>query len=78
MDCKKLQKKFNQQITMDFWMTKFGPYFLKSLSWSFIVGLIFPPPAPNMYVKELFRLVAFHMDFINWLIIIEDPHKIGF
>jgi len=31
MDLKKLQKNFNQQITMDFWMTKFGPYFPKSL-----------------------------------------------
>jgi hypothetical protein len=24
---KNYNKKFNQQITMDFWMTKFGPYF---------------------------------------------------
>jgi hypothetical protein len=34
-------KNFNQQITMDFWMTKFGPYFQKPQSWSFFVGLIF-------------------------------------
>jgi hypothetical protein len=26
---KNYNKKFNQQITIDFWMTKFGPYFLK-------------------------------------------------
>jgi hypothetical protein len=25
---KKYNKNFNQQITMDFWMTKFEPYFL--------------------------------------------------
>jgi hypothetical protein len=29
MDWKNYDKNFNQQITMDFWMTKFGPYFLK-------------------------------------------------
>jgi hypothetical protein len=44
-------------------MTKFAPYFFKSLSWSFFIGLIFSPP--NMYVKELSRWVAFHMDFIS-------------
>jgi len=44
-------------------MTKFGPYFSKSLSWSFFIGLIFFPT--NMYVKELSRWVAFHMDFIS-------------
>jgi hypothetical protein len=26
---KNYNKKFNQQITIDFWMTKFGPYFPK-------------------------------------------------
>jgi hypothetical protein len=26
---KNYNKKFNQQIIMDFWMTKFGPYFQK-------------------------------------------------
>jgi hypothetical protein len=67
-------KNFNQQIIMDFWMTKFGPYFSKSLSW--FIGLIFFPP--NMYVKELSRWVAFHMDFISWLIITQSPFKIGF
>jgi hypothetical protein len=41
---KNYYKKFNQQIAMDFWMTKFGPYFQKSLSWSFFVGLIFFSP----------------------------------
>jgi hypothetical protein len=34
-------KNFKQQITMDFGMTKFEPYFLNSLSWSFFVRLIF-------------------------------------
>jgi hypothetical protein len=29
---KNYNKNFNQQIIMDFWMTKFGPYFSKSLS----------------------------------------------
>jgi hypothetical protein len=29
------QKKFNQQITMDFLMIRFGHYFQKSQSWSF-------------------------------------------
>jgi len=37
MDWKKLQQNFNQQIIMDFWMTKFGPYFQKSQSWSSFV-----------------------------------------
>jgi len=46
---KNYNKKINQQITMDSSMTKFGPNFLKSLSWLFFVGLIFFPP--NMYVK---------------------------
>jgi hypothetical protein len=46
---KRIEKiyNFNKQITMDFWMTKFGQYFQKSQSWSFFVGLIFFPP--NMY-----------------------------
>jgi hypothetical protein len=44
-------------------MIKFGPYLPKSLSWSFFIGLIFF--SPNMYVKELFKWVAFHMDFIS-------------
>jgi len=30
-------KNFNQQIIMDFWMTKFGPYLPKSLFLSFFV-----------------------------------------
>jgi hypothetical protein len=29
-------KNFNQQIIMDFWMTKIGPYFQKSQSWLFL------------------------------------------
>jgi hypothetical protein len=41
---KNYNKKFNQQIIMNFQMTKFGPYFQKSQSWSFFVGLIFFPP----------------------------------
>jgi len=32
---KKYNKNFNEQLTMNFWMTKFGPYFQKSQSWSF-------------------------------------------
>ncbi len=40
---KHYNKSFNQQIIMDFWMTKFRPYFQKSLSCSFFVGLIFFP-----------------------------------
>jgi hypothetical protein len=38
---KNYNKNFNQQITMDFWLIKFGPYFQKSQYWSFFVGLIF-------------------------------------
>jgi len=73
---KNYNKNFNQQIIMDFWMTRFGLYFQKSQSWSFFVGLIFF--LPNMYVKEFFTWAAFHMDFINWLIIIESPLNISF
>jgi hypothetical protein len=29
---KTYNKNFNQEIIMDFWMTKFGPYFQKSQS----------------------------------------------
>jgi hypothetical protein len=36
---KNYNKNFNQQITMDFWMIEFEPYFQKFLSWSFFVGL---------------------------------------
>jgi hypothetical protein len=60
---KNYNKKYNQQITMDFWMTKFRPYLQKPLSWSIFVGLIFPPP--NTYVKELSRWVAFSIEFIS-------------
>jgi hypothetical protein len=28
---KNYNKNFNQQIIMDFWMTKFGPYFSKPI-----------------------------------------------
>ncbi len=38
---KNYNKNFNKQIIMDFWMTKFGPYFQKSQSWWFFVGLMF-------------------------------------
>jgi hypothetical protein len=38
---KNYKKNFNQQITKDFWMTKFRPYFQKSQSWSFFIILIF-------------------------------------
>jgi len=49
MDWKELQQKNKQTwITMEFWMTKFGPYFQKSLSWSFFVGLIFFSPLTSM------------------------------
>jgi hypothetical protein len=40
----KYNKNFNQQITMNFWMTKFGPFFQKSLSWSILCWIdIFSP-----------------------------------
>jgi len=60
---KNYNKNFNQQIIMNFRMTKCEPYFSKSLSWSFFIGLIFFPL--KMYVKELSRWATFHMDFIN-------------
>jgi hypothetical protein len=41
---KKITTNFNQQITMDVLMIKFGPYFQKSQSWSFFIGLIYFPP----------------------------------
>jgi hypothetical protein len=41
---KSYNKNFNQKIIMDFWMTKFGLYFPKSLSWSFFIELI---PLPS-------------------------------
>jgi hypothetical protein len=34
-------KNLNQQIAMDFLMTKFGFYFQNFLSWSFIMDLCF-------------------------------------
>jgi hypothetical protein len=40
---KNYNKNFNQQITMDFWMTKFGPYFPKSLFWSLLLDWYFFP-----------------------------------
>ncbi len=61
---KTYNKKFKQQTIMDFLVIKFGPYFQKSLSWSFFVGLIFF--SPN--VKELFGWATFPMDFISWLL----------
>jgi hypothetical protein len=66
MDWKNYNKKFNQQIIMDFWMTRSEPYFQKSQSWLFFVELIFL--SPNMYDKYFFRWATFHIDFINWLI----------
>jgi hypothetical protein len=51
---KHYNKKFNQQITMDLMiMTVFGPYFQKSQSWSFFVGLIFL--SLNMYNKKFLK-----------------------
>jgi len=44
MDWKNYNKKLNQQIIMEFWITEFELYFQKTLSWSFFVGLIFFPP----------------------------------
>ncbi len=44
-------------------MTILGPYFQKSQSWSFFVGLIFF--SPNMYTKKFFKWATFHMDFTN-------------
>jgi hypothetical protein len=40
---KNYNKNFNQQITMDFLMTRFGPYFQKSQSWFFFWIDIFSP-----------------------------------
>jgi hypothetical protein len=60
---KNYNKNFNQQITMDFLMTKFRLYFPKFQSRSLFVELIFFPP--NMYNNFFCKWVAFHMDFIT-------------
>jgi hypothetical protein len=44
-------------------MTEFGPYFQKSQSLSFFIGLIFF--SFNMYNKKFLKWANFHMDFIN-------------
>jgi len=44
-------------------MIEFGPYFQKSQSLSFFVGLIFFPL--NMYIKEFLKWATFYMNFIN-------------
>jgi hypothetical protein len=47
---KHYNKNFDQQIAMNFWMTKFGPYFQKSISSGhFLLNWYFFPP--NMYIK---------------------------
>ncbi len=56
---KHYNKNFDKQITMDFWLTKFGPYFQKSQSWSFFVGLMYF--SPNMY-----NIFPIYMDFWDW------------
>jgi hypothetical protein len=43
-------------------MTIFEPYFQKSQSWSFFVGLIYI--SPNMYVKKFSKWATFHIEFI--------------
>jgi hypothetical protein len=63
---KNYNKNFNQQIAMDFWMTKFGPCFQKSHSWFVLLDWYFYPP--NMYDNFVSKWTAFYMDFINWLI----------
>jgi hypothetical protein len=65
---KNYNKNFNKQITMDFWIIIFEPYFQKFQSWSFFVGLNFF--SPNIYDKDFLKWATFHMDFINWLITI--------
>jgi hypothetical protein len=45
-------------------MTKFGPYFQKSQSWSFFIGLIFFPP--NMYNKSFLHGKPF-----IWILLID-------
>jgi hypothetical protein len=70
------KKKKHQQINMDFWMIRFGPYFQKSQSSSFFVGSIFFPP--SMYNLFFSKWATFHMYFINWLITTKGPLNIGF
>jgi hypothetical protein len=41
---KNYNRNFNQQITMDFWMTRFGLSFQKSQSWSFFLDWYFFSP----------------------------------
>jgi len=55
MNWKKLQQNFNQQIIMDFWIIKFGPYFQKFESWSFFIGLIYISPLKCMLKSFLDR-----------------------
>jgi len=66
MDWKNYNKNFNQQITMDFEWPNLDLIFLSHYLSHFLLHWYFFPL--NMYVKELFKWVAFHMDFISWLI----------
>ncbi len=60
---KNYNRNFNQQITMDFLMTRFGLSFKSpNLGHFFWIDIFFPP---NTYNKEFSRWASFHMDFIN-------------
>jgi hypothetical protein len=50
--------------------------FLSPYLGHFLLDWLFSPF--NMYVKELCRWVAFHMDFISWLITTYGALKIDF
>jgi hypothetical protein len=69
-------KKFNEQIIMDFWMTRFESYFKSPNLCHFLLDLYFF--SPNMYNKIFFKWASFHMDFIDWLITTQGPLNIGF
>jgi hypothetical protein len=74
---KNYNKKFNQQMIMDFWMTKFGPLFSEVLILViFLLDWLFPPL--NMYNEEFLKWVTFHIDFINWLITTYGPLNMVF
>jgi hypothetical protein len=60
-----LKNKLNQKKDLNFWMTWNGPYFHKSISYSFLVDLNFF--SFNMYIKNLFKLTYLHMEFFSSL-----------
>jgi len=57
---KNYNKKFNEQIIMDFLMTKFGPILIIFCYIEFF--------SPNTYIKCFFKWRAFYMNFIDWII----------